>query len=96
METTTAPTITPKKKRKPISHVETSNALDALHQQTVARLKPVGEAPTPTQRERSIKCRLCTKIFSTTRDLNNHHREEHGIVDCPQCEKKFTNQSSSR
>ena len=93
VETTTAST-TPKKKRKPHSHVETSNALDALHHETLARLKPVGETPKPTKLERTIKCRLCTKIFSTTRDLNNHHREEHGIVDCPQCEKKFTNQSS--
>ena len=74
-------------------HVGTS-ALDALHQQTLERLKPVGDAPNTTKCERVIKCRLCTKTFSTTQDLNNHHREEHGIVDCPQCEKKFTSQSS--
>ena len=91
VETTAAVTI-PKKKRKPSSRVETASALDALHHETLARLKPVGEAP--PKRDRTIKCRLCTKTFSTTRDLNNHHREEHGIVDCPQCEKKFTNQSS--
>ena len=78
---------------KPKLHVGTS-ALDALHQQALERLKPVGRAPTSTKRDCTIKCRLCTKSFSTTRDLNHHHREEHGIVDCPQCEKKFTSQSS--
>ena len=83
-----------KKKRKPKSHVGTSSiALDALHQKTLDRLKPVGNVPNPTKRERIIKCRLCTKTFSTTHVLNNHHRDEHGIVDCPQCEKKFTSQS---
>ena len=83
----------PKKKNKPRSS-EISNALDALHNKTLAQLQPVGKAPSSTKRERVIKCRLCTKTFSSTRDLNNHHREEHGIVDCPQCDKKFTNQCS--
>ena len=54
-----------KKKSTPKSHVGTA-ALDALHQQTLAKLKPIGNAPNPVKRERVIKCRLCTKSFPTT------------------------------
>ena len=94
----TLPVRQPKKKWKKsmsTSHVETTKAaLDNLHAQTLDKLSPVGNAPEPTKREWCIKCRLCTKTFTTIHDLNNHHREEHGIVGCTQCDKKFSNQTS--
>ena len=71
-----------------------TNALDALHSKTLDCLKPAGDVPQTNKRERNIRCRLCVKTFPTVRDLNTHHRDEHGIVGCDQCDKKFTSQSS--
>ena len=90
----TSTTTNTSKKKKKASSNDVSAALDALHNQTLLQLQQVGKPPSSTKREHVIKCWLCTRTFSTTRDLNNHHWEEHGIVDCPQCDKKFTSQCS--
>ena len=45
--------------------------------------------PSPT----NVK-ELCAKSFPTVCNLNSHHHDEHGIVACDECDKKFTSQSS--
>ena len=37
---------------------------------------------------------LNANSFPSVRELNNHHREDHGIVKCSDCDKVFNNQSS--
>ena len=75
--------------------VETnSDPLDVLHQKTMNKLAPIGAIPKIPARVRVIHCKMCTETFSTVKDLNRHHREDHGIVGCEQCDKQFTSQSS--
>ena len=37
---------------------------------------------------------MCTEIFGTIRELNTHHKQDHGIVQCTKCNKYFSTQSS--
>ena len=81
-----------------------ANALDSLQEQTVCNLAtlhvgtdgtmtPSTEMPTPAKR-RKISCKLCFNTFSSVKELNTHHRKDHGIVQCPECDKYFSTQSS--
>ena len=75
--------------------VETSSdPLDVLHQKTMNKLAPIGAVPQTPVRNRVIRCKMCTETFSTVKDLNGHHRKDHGIVGCKQCDKQFTSKSS--
>ena len=35
------------------------------------------------------RCKICKGAFGSVKDLNDHHRENHGVVDCDLCYKKF-------
>ena len=37
---------------------------------------------------------MCTETFSSVKDLNLHHKQDHGIVKCSKCDKYFSTQSS--
>ena len=42
---------------------------------------------------RTIRCKICIDSFCSIKELNEHHRKDHRIVDCEQCNKKFATQS---
>ena len=79
-------------------------ALSSLHAVTIAKLsppsseiQPVGDTSTPPQPlprstpkvNRTVGCKMCEKSFPSVRDLNTHHRAEHGIVKCHHCNRAF-------
>ena len=72
----------------------TTDALNALHQKTMVNLTPIGTDPWKTVRVRTIYCKLCTECFSSIGELNRHHRNDHGVVSCKDCDKKFSSQTS--
>ena len=72
----------------------TTDALNALHQKTMVNLTPIGTDPRKTVRVRTIYCKLCTECFSSVGKLNRHHRNDHGVVSCKDCDKKFSSQTS--
>ena len=37
---------------------------------------------------------MCSEIFGSIKDLNIHHKQDHGIVKCTICNKYFSTQSS--
>ena len=43
---------------------------------------------------RTIQCKICIYSFGSIKELNEHHRKDHGIVDCELCDKKFATQSA--
>ena len=81
---------------------QSGSAIDLLHSQTLDNLAllHVGtdgnsqQAEAPEPKKRQIKCKMCSKIFETLRELNAHHRADHGIVKCPKCDKYFSSQTS--
>ena len=80
----------------------TNEALASLHDSTIENLAPLhvetdgstAAVKESSPKRRKVKCKMCPSIFSTVRDLNNHHREDHGIVKCQECNKAFNNQTS--
>ena len=81
--------------KQDVSHVETTtDALNALHQKTMVNLTPIGTDPRKTVCVRTIYCKLCTECFSSVGKLNRHHRNDHGVVSCKDCDKKFSSQTS--
>ena len=80
-------------------------ALSSLHAVTIAKLRPPSDEilpvgtvdnttipPTtssPNKKNHTVGCKMCEKSFPSVRDLNTHHRAEHGIVKCHHCSKAF-------
>ena len=71
----------------------TVNKLRTLHVETNRSTRLSDSVPT-TPKRRKIKCKMCDETFSSVRDLNLHHRQDHGVVKCPKCDKYFSTQSS--
>ena len=42
----------------------------------------------------TIWCKICIDSFSSIKELNEHHRKDHGVVDYELCDKKFTTQTA--
>ena len=73
-----------------VSNVETSS-------QTNDQMLPVemsSSTPVCNKLAHTIRCKICIDSFCSIKELNEHHRKDHGIVDCEQCDKKFATQSS--
>ena len=73
-----------------VSNLETSS-------QTNDQMLPVetsNSTPVRSKPARTIRCKICIDSFCSIKELNEHHRKDHGIVECEQCNKKFTTQSS--
>ena len=83
-------------------HVETDDkkkALSSLHAVTIAKLRPPSDEvlrvgtvdntsiPPTSKKNRSVFCKMCEKSFPSVRELNTHHRADHGIVKCHHCSK---------
>ena len=80
-------------------------ALSSLHVVTIAKLRlpsnvvvPVGTVdnkiipPTSSstnKKNHTVGCKICEQSFPSVRDLNNHHRADHGIVKCQHCSRAF-------
>ena len=70
-----------------VSNVETSS-------QTNDQVLPVETSssnPVRNKPARTIRCKICIDSFSSIKELNEHHRKDHGIVYCEQCDKKICN-----
>ena len=76
-----------------VLHGMTMNKLTTLHVETDGSNCPSDADPNIPKR-RKIKCKMCTEIFGSVKDLNIHHKQDHGIVKCTKCEKYFSTQSS--
>ena len=73
-----------------VSNVETSS-------QTNDQMLPVemsNSTPIHNKPAHIIQCKICIDSFGSIKELNEHHRKDHGIVDCEWCDKKFATQSS--
>ena len=46
------------------------------------------------KKERRAKCRLCGESFKNVKELNEHHRTDHDIQFCAECDKGFNTLSS--
>ena len=89
---------------KPVKSGKDPAALDVLHRVTMNKLTMLhvevdgsnrpSDADPITPKCRKIKCKMCTEIFGSVKDLNIHHKQDHGIVRCEKCEKYFSTQSS--
>ena len=89
---------------KPIKSDDKPKALNILHGVTMDNLatlhvgmdgssKPM-DVSTITPKCQKIKCKMCAEIFSTVKELNTHHKKDHGVVQCDKCSKYFSTQSS--
>ena len=73
-----------------VSNVETSSQTnDQMLPAEMSSSTPVHNKPA-----RTIWCKICIDSFCSIKELNEHHRKDHWIVDCEQCNKKFATQSS--
>ena len=81
----------------------TSEALDALHSTTMSNLAPLhvgtdGDTTTaanePSTKKRKVKCKMCPNSFPNVKELNQHHKDDHGVVTCKDCNKLFSSQST--
>ena len=41
----------------------------------------------------TIWCKICIDSFGSIKELNDHH-QDHGVVDCDLCDKKFATQTA--
>ena len=55
---------------------------------------PPVNVETTVQPKRPVKCKLCTYSCHSVQGLNEHHREDHGIVTCITCGKSFDTKTS--
>ena len=76
-----------------VLHDMTMNKLTTLHVETDGSNRPSDSVPN-TPKRRKIKCKMYAEIFSSVKDLNIHHKQDHGIVKCTKCDKYFSTQSS--
>ena len=52
------------------------------------------DAVSNTPKHRKIRCKMCNEIFGNIKELNIHHKNDHGIVKCTKYDKYFSTQSS--
>ena len=73
-----------------VSNVEASSQInDQILPVEMSNSTPVCNKPA-----RTIWCKICIDSFGSIKELNEHHRKDHRIVDCEQCDKKLATQSS--
>ena len=76
-----------------VLHGQTMNKLTLLHVETDGSSRP-SDADSNIPKHRKIKCKICTEIFSSVKDLNTYHKNYHSIVSCTKCDKHFNTRSS--
>ena len=83
------------------------DALASLHAATIAQLSapsndvlPVGTKSaipvkeTPSKQTHKVGCKMCVESFESVKALNDHHRNNHGVVKCDFCVKSFSTRSA--
>ena len=79
----------------PHQHVETSHEVPSSQVETSeSESDHSKEKPVKPKSHRSVKCKICKGVFGSIKDLNNHHRDDHGVVDCNLCDKKLETMSA--
>ena len=89
----------------PVGTESDAQALDVLHQVTMNKLTTVrvtldganqssASTSIPPIKKRKIKCKMCDSTFDSVKELNFHHKQYHGIVQCEKCDKYFSTQST--
>ena len=73
-----------------VSNVETSSQIN----DQILPVEKSNSTPVCNKPARTIRCKICIDLFGSIKKLNEHHRKDHGIVDCELCDKKFATQSS--
>ena len=82
-----------KPKALDVLHGVTMNKLATLRVEMDGSSRPSG-VDSSIPKCRKIKCKMCMEIFGSVKDLNIHHKQDHGIVKCTKCDKYFSTQSS--
>ena len=93
-----------RKHQKKPSTADQNEALDVLHDVTIDKLSTLhvetdgssrpSAIDTSVTKSRKIKCKMCTDTYGTVKELNAHHKKDHGVVQCKVCSKYFSTQSS--
>ena len=78
---------------------EASNDNTVSNVETASSSLPVETPSSKAARKSSkstctIRCKIRIDSFGSIKELNDHHRKDHGIVDCELCDKKFATQSA--
>ena len=55
-----------------------------------------GQVPVETglDKQLSLKCQMCDHVCTSMTALSNHHRNDHGVVQCDYCGKAFASKAS--
>ena len=76
-------------------YVETSNdETPASQVETKENESELPIAKPKSKSHRTVKCKICKGAFNSVRDLNDHHKDDHGVVGCDLCDKKFETMSA--
>ena len=77
-------------------HVETANDENPSSQveTSASESEPLSVKPTKPKSHRTMKCKISKGVFKSIRDLNDHHKDDHGVVGCDLCDKKFETMSA--
>ena len=89
--------ITPTKTTEQASHqhVETSDENPSSQVKTSeSEAEQSKQNASKPKSRRSVWCKICKGVFGSIKDLKDHHREDHGVVDCNLCDKKFETMSA--
>ena len=70
--------------KSPSSPVETSESETEQALQSASNAKP----------HSTVRCKICKGVFGSVKELNDHHHEDHGVIDCNLCDKKFETRSA--
>ena len=73
-----------------VSNVEASSQIN----DQILPVETSNSTPVCNKPARTIRCKICIDSFGSIKELNEHHRKDHRIVDCEQCAQKFATQSS--
>ena len=69
------------------------NKLTTLQVEMDGSSRP-SDAVSNTPKRKKIRCKMCNEIFRSVKELNIHHKNDHGIAKCTKCDKYFSTQSS--
>ena len=80
----------------PGPHVEASNDETPSSQVETSKSEsePLSVKPIKSKSHRTVKCKICKGVFKSIRDLNDHHKDDHGVVGCDLYDKKFETMSA--
>ena len=70
--------------------VETADeSLSSPVETSESEAEPTRQCVTKIKQRCTVRCKICNRGFGSIKDLNDHHREDHWVIDCDLCDKKF-------